>query len=379
MDLRFTPEQDAFRREVRAWLAANKPGPVPDGEEAKFRHRIAWQRRLQADGWAGVNWPKKFGGRGATYTETAIFYEELAKARTPLLANGVGIMLAGPTLMACGTPEQQARHLEPILTADEIWCQGFSEPEAGSDLASLRTRAVRDGDDWVVTGQKVWTSFAQYSKWCMLLARTDPDPARRHKGLTFFVMDMESPGVQLRPLRQMTGESEFNEMFLDEVRIPAANVVGGEGNGWLVTLTTLMNERAGLGFALQAQLRGWVEALFDAAALNGKLKDPLLADRLADAYIKTEELRFIALRVLTAVESNKAPGPEGSIGKWLWSETAQEIVALGVDVLGAPSLEAESLWGYEVLRAPGYTIEGGTTQVQKNIIAERVLGLPKAR
>ncbi|WP_096505421.1 acyl-CoA dehydrogenase family protein [Mycobacteroides stephanolepidis] len=377
MDLTFSPEQCVFREEVRSWLASNAVTTGTGDEEARFRQRIEWQRRLNEAGWAAVHWPERFGGRGATYTETAIFYEELAKARTPLLANGIGLMLVGPTLMAWGTPEQQARYLPPIMSADEIWCQGFSEPGAGSDLASLRTRAVRDDDEWVVTGQKVWTSFAQYSKWCILLARTDPD-VKKHRGISFFLMDMEQPGVTVRPIRQMTGESEFNELFLDDVRIPAENLVGGLNNGWQVAMTTLMNERAGLGFALQATLRNEVDDLFDAAIGNGTIDDARIADRLGEVYLRVEMLRHIAWRTLSAVEANRAPGPEGSIGKWLWSETAQDIAALAVDILGDAALCTNSPWSFELMRAPGYTIEGGTTQVQKNIIAERVLGLPKA-
>ncbi|WP_405136286.1 acyl-CoA dehydrogenase family protein [Nocardia sp. NBC_01388] len=377
MDLTFTPEQQAFRAEVRTWLTENSAGPVPGDETARFAQRVDWQRRLNDAGWAAVHWPAQFGGRGATYTETAIFYEELAKARTPLLANGVGLMLAGPTIMAWGTPEQQARFLPPIMSAEEIWCQGFSEPEAGSDLASLTTRAVRDGEDWVITGQKVWTSFAHYSKWCMLLARTDPD-VKKHRGITFFLMDMEQPGIDIRPIRQITGECEFNELFLDGVRIPDANRVGEVNNGWVVALTTLMNERAGLGFALQATLRNEIDDLFDAAIDNDAIRDPRIADRLGELYLRVETLRFVAWRALSAVESNKAPGPEGSIGKWLWSETAQQIADLAVDILGTEALRANSPWSFELMRALGYSIEGGTTQVQKNIIAERVLGLPKA-
>jgi alkylation response protein AidB-like acyl-CoA dehydrogenase len=377
MDLTFTAEQDAFREEVRTWLAANPAGEVPDEEAARFRRRIAWQRRLNDAGWAAVHWPKQFGGRGATHTETAIFYEELAKAGSPPLANGVGLLLVGPTLMAWGTSQQQARYLLPILSAEEIWCQGFSEPDAGSDLASLKTRAVKDGDDWVITGQKVWTSFAQYARWCILLARTDPE-AEKHRGISFFLMDMHQEGIEIRPIRQMTGESEFNELFIDGARIPDENLVGGVNNGWRVATTTLMNERAGLGFALQATLRNEIDDLFDAAIANGAIDDGCIADRLGEIYARVETLRFVAWRALSAVEATGSPGPEGSIGKWLWSETAQQIAALAVDVLGTEALRSRSAWSFELLRAPGYTLEGGTTQVQKNIIAERVLGLPKA-
>ena len=246
MDLTFSDKEIAFRDELREWLAQNPPDPEPadGGEDAKHAWRRDWQRRLYDAGWAAPAWPVEYGGRGATLTESAIYFEEIGRARVPLAANTLGVLLGGPTLMVWGTDEQKERYLPPILSAEEIWCQGFSEPEAGSDLASLKTRAVKDGDEWVVTGQKVWTSGAQYSKWCMLVARTDSEVAK-HKGLTYFLMDMEQDAVQVRPLRQITGEAEFNELFIEEARIPDANVVGGVGNGWKVALTTLMNERAG--------------------------------------------------------------------------------------------------------------------------------------
>ena len=228
MDLTLSPAEAAFRDELRGWLEANHPGREPAGDEAAFEFRRAWQRKLNDAGWAGVSWPKEYGGRGATLVEQAIFNEEVVRARTPSVANVLALAMGGPTVIAHGTEEQRRRFLPPILSADEIWCQGFSEPGAGSDLASLKTRAVRDGDEWVVTGQKVWTTFAHHAKWCMLVARTDPE-APKHKGLTYFLMDMEQDAVQVRPLRQITGESEFNELFIEEARIPHENVVGAEG------------------------------------------------------------------------------------------------------------------------------------------------------
>ena len=219
MDLTFSEVELAFRDELRAWFAANPPAAEPVGDEdAHYRWRVEFQRRLAHDGWAAVQWPERYGGRGATLTQSAIFFEELGRAGAPLPANVLGLLLAGPTIMAWGTDEHKDRYLQPILTGDEIWCQGFSEPDAGSDLAAVKTRAVRDGDDWVVTGQKVWTSGAQYSKWCMLVARTDPEVAK-HKGLSYFLMDMEQDAVEVRPLRQITGGSEFNELFIDGARI----------------------------------------------------------------------------------------------------------------------------------------------------------------
>src|SRR5438552_19135050 len=259
--------------------------------------------------------------------ETAIFFEELGRSGGPLPVNTLGLLLAGPTLMVWGDDAQKERYLPTILSAEEIWCQGFSEPEAGSDLAGLKTRAVKDGDDWVVTGQKVWTSGAQYSKWCMLVARTDQD-APKHKGLTYFILDMDQDAVQVRPLVQITGEAEFNELFIEEATIPDANVVGGAGNGWKVALTTLMNERAGLGFALQIRLRQLLDDLIAIAAERGLMADPLHAAPLAALHVRCDSIRLLAWKGLTDVERYGQPGPEGSLVKWLWSETNQRLTQL---------------------------------------------------
>jgi alkylation response protein AidB-like acyl-CoA dehydrogenase len=379
MDLTFSASEQAFRDELRRWLGANDPGPEPaHDEDAHFAWRRDWQRRLQDGGWAGVHWPREYGGRGATLTESAIFFEELGRARAPLPANVLGLLLAGPTIMLWGTEEQRQRHLPPILSAEDVWCQGFSEPEAGSDLAALKTRAVKDGDEWVITGQKVWTSAAQYSKWCMLVARTDED-VPKHKGLTYFLMDMEQEAVQIRPLRQITGEAEFNELFIEGARIPDENVLGGVGNGWKVALTTLMNERAGLAFFLQVRMRQVLDELIEEVVARGLLDDPVVADRLGDLHLKAEVLRLTAYRGLTAIEKYGQPGPEGSLTKWMWSETNQQLTQLAADLLGPEALTAGTRWSYELLRARGNTIEGGTTEILKNIVAERVLGLPRLR
>jgi alkylation response protein AidB-like acyl-CoA dehydrogenase len=379
MDLTFSEQETAFRDELRAWFGANDPGEEPDGDEdRRYAWRRDFQRRLAEGGWAAVHWPREYGGRGATLTESAIFFEELGRSGAPLPANVLGLLLAGPTIMTWGTESQKERYLSPILTADEIWCQGFSEPDAGSDLASLKTRAVRDADEWVLTGQKVWTSAAQYSKWCMLVARSDPE-APKHKGLTYFLMDMEQEGVQIRPLRQITGEPEFNELFLDGARVPHENVLGGVGNGWKVALTTLMNERAGLGFFLQVRLRQLLDRLIEEAAREGLLEDPVVADRLGELHLRTEIVRLTAYRGLTAIEKYGQPGPEGSLTKWMWSDTNQRLTQLAAELLGPRALRAEDPWAYELLRARGNSIEGGTTEVLKNIVAERVLGLPKSR
>jgi alkylation response protein AidB-like acyl-CoA dehydrogenase len=399
MDLTFNERELAFRDELRAWFDAYDPGPEPEGDEdAHYAWRRAFQRDLANGGWAAVHWPVEYGGRGATLTESAIFYEELARSGSPLPANVLGLLLAGPTIMTWGTPEQKERYLTPIMTAEEIWCQGFSEPDAGSDLASLKTRAVklddsrgvhsgeagdradakREGDDWVVSGQKVWTSGAQYSRWCMLVARTDPD-VPKHKGLTYFLMDMQQDAVQVRPLRQITGEREFNELFIDGARIPDENVLGGVGNGWKVALTTLMNERAGLAFFLQVRLRQTLDRLIEEAAGRGLLDDPIAADRLGELHLRAEVLRLTAYRGLTAIEKYGQPGPEGSLVKWMWSDTNQQLTQFAADLLGPSTLQAGGRWAYELLRARGNSIEGGTTEVLKNIVAERVLGLPRAR
>ncbi|HEX3509951.1 MAG TPA: acyl-CoA dehydrogenase family protein [Solirubrobacteraceae bacterium] len=380
MDLTFTPEQTAFRDELRAWLAENPPAERPtDGSEAEeFAWRRDWQRRLYDAGWAAPSWPTEYGGRGVKPVESAIYFEEIGRARVPFSANTLGLLLGGPTLMVWGTDEQKERYLPPILSAEEIWCQGFSEPEAGSDLAALKTRAVKDGDEWVVNGQKVWTSGAQFAKWCMLVARTDGD-VPKHKGLTYFLMDMEQDAVQVRPLRQITGEAEFNELFIEDARIPDANVVGGVGNGWKVALTTLMNERAGLGFALQIRLRQLLDDAIAAASERGLLEEALYADALAELHIRCETLRLLAWKGLTDAERYGQPGPEGSLVKWLWSDTNQKLTELAVDIVGPEALTAGTDWSYEFLRARGNTIEGGTTEVLKNIVAERVLGLPRLK
>jgi len=378
MDLTFSERESAFRDELRAWLAENPTGEMPSGDDAAYAWRRDFQRQLADGGWAAVHWPLEYGGRGATLTESAIFFEELARARAPLPANVLGLLLAGPTIMAWGTPEQKERLLAPIVTAEEIWCQGFSEPEAGSDLASLKTRAVRENGDWVISGQKVWTSGAQYSKWCMLVARTDAE-APKHKGLTYFLLDMEQEGVQVRPLRQITGEAEFNELFIEGARVSDAGVLGGVGNGWKVALTTLMNERAGLAFFLQVRLRQVLDEVFAAAASRGLADDPIVADRLGELHLRAEVLRLTAYRGLTAIERYGQPGPEGSLTKWMWSEANQQLTQFAADLLGPSALAAGERWSYELLRARGNTIEGGTTEILKNIVAERVLGLPKAR
>jgi alkylation response protein AidB-like acyl-CoA dehydrogenase len=377
VDLTFSPEEAEFRDELRQWLADNHPGDEPRGDDDSiFEFRRNWQRSLYEGGWAAVQWPQEYGGRDATLMQSAIFFEEIGRTRAPLPANALGLLLAGPTIMTWGTTEQKERYLTPILSAEEIWCQGFSEPEAGSDLAAVKTVAERDGDQWVVTGQKVWTSGAQYSKWCMLVARTDRE-ASKHKGLSYFLMDMEQPGVQVRPLVQITGEAEFNELFIEQATIPHENMLGGEGDGWNVALTTLMNERSGLGFFLQIRMRQLLDQVVERAVENGKIDDPVIGERIGEIEARTEITRLIAYRGLSTIEKYGQPGPEGSLTKWLWSETNQMLVQLAADVVGPEALSADTAWSYELLRARGNTLEGGTTEILKNIIAERVLGLPR--
>jgi alkylation response protein AidB-like acyl-CoA dehydrogenase len=378
VDLSLSPSEEAFRDELREWLSGNHPGREPDGDLAGFEFRRAWQRRLHDSGWAGVSWPKEYGGRGATLVEQAIYNEEMVRAQAPSAANVLGLAMGGPTVIAHGTEEQKRRYLEPILAASEIWCQGFSEPGSGSDLASVKTRAVRDGDGWVVTGQKVWTTLAQHAKWCMLVARTDPD-APRHQGLTYFLMDMEQDAIQVRPLRQITGESEFNELFIEEARIPDENIVGGEGNGWAVAITTLMHERATLAFGLQIAVKLALRELMDEARQARASRDPLIRDRLAQLYIEAEVLRLNAYRGLSAIMRDGVPGPEGSLGKWQWAEVNQALTELAMDLRGPRAVLYDDTWTFRFLRARANSIEGGTTEILKNIVAERVLGLPRMR
>jgi alkylation response protein AidB-like acyl-CoA dehydrogenase len=392
MDLTLSPSEEEFRDEVRAWLEANNPGPEPDGDLAEvIAFRREWQGKLHDAGWAGISWPKEYGGRGATMIEQAIFVGEAARQKTPSPANVLGLAMGGPVVIAHGTEEQKQRYLEPILTAEEIWCQGFSEPESGSDLASLKTRAVKDGDEWVITGQKVWTTFAQFSKWCMLVARTDPD-APKHQGLTYFLMDMEQDGVQVRPLVQITGEGEFNEIFIEEARVPDANVVGGVGNGWGVAITTLMNERAGLAFGAISQIQNNLERLDRLASevrVNGSTaaEDSHYRQRLAQLHIEAETMRLNAYRGLTKTMQSGIPGPEGSLGKWQWADINQGLTELAMEIEGGYALLArgaeqaieDGAWQYSFLRSRANSIEGGTTDILKNIIAERVLGLPRLR
>jgi alkylation response protein AidB-like acyl-CoA dehydrogenase len=391
VDLTLSPSEEAFRDELRAWLEENHPGDPPPGDEEGFAFRRRWQGKLHDAAYAGLSWPKEYGGRGATLVEQAIFSEEMVRATAPSPANILGLAMGGPVVITHGTDEQKQRFLEPILSAEEIWCQGFSEPEAGSDLASLKSRAVKKNGEWLVTGQKVWTTFAHVAKWCMLVARTDPD-APKHQGLTYFIMDMEQDGVEVKPLVQITGESEFNEIFMEEARIPEENVIGGVGNGWTVAITTLMNERTGIAFASQALVQMQLRRLIELAGATRRdggtaLDDPQVRERIAQLFIEAEVLRLTAYRGLTQIMKQGFPGPEGSLGKWHWAEVNQGLTELAMDIQGPYSQLAQgseyaiddAQWQYYFLRSRANSIEGGTTEILKNIVAERVLGLPKLR
>ncbi len=396
MNLHETPKQTAFRQEVRRWLEENLPegwgtpayrAPETVEEQVEFGKR--WQRRLYDGGWAGLHWPREHGGRDLGVWESVIWIEEYAGARGPnLIQLSVGPSLVGPTLIAHGAEWQKQRFLEPILRGDEIWCQGFSEPNAGSDLASLRTRGERIGDEIVVTGQKIWTSFAQHAQWCILVVRTDPDAPKKHEGLTFVLIDMKSPGITIRPLVEITGHAWFNEVFFDQVRVPVENVVGQIGGGWNIVITTLSHERG--SSAAHARLGSDLERLLDLARrtrYRGRpaSKDRRVRQKLAQHAIEVQILKGASYRNATALERNGKPGPEGSILKLAWSEIDQRVKQTAAEILGpyglipqgAEGAVDDGYWSYELLWSLAGTIYAGTSEIQRNIISERVLGLPR--
>ena len=394
MDFELTAAEEAFRDDLRAWLEANCPRDWETtrlglDSAARAEFLVGWQRRLHAAGFVGRHWPVDYGGRGATVMEQAIFFEEMARACAPELANQVGLDMAGPAIMVHGTEAQKRLHLPRILAAEHIFCQGFSEPGAGSDLASLQTRAERTAAGYVITGQKVWTSFAHYANWCTVLARTDP-MATRHRGLTYFIVDMRRPGFMVRPLRQMSGDVEFNELFLDGVEVPEDSVLGREHGGWEVAMTTLMFERGPRTLTRQLLLRAGLAELLELARTpiaKGRpaSRDPVIRQRLAQLYIDTEVLRFAHRRILARLARGEQAGPEGSASKLFFSETWQKVAELGLELQGAYAVlwagsawtPAAGRWQYRALRSRGNTIQGGTSEIMRNILAERVLGLPK--
>jgi alkylation response protein AidB-like acyl-CoA dehydrogenase len=386
MELRDTPDEAAFRAELRAWLEEHLPDELQGrrGGAARFDGSAMreWSRALYDAGYAGLTWPKEYGGGGAPYTHQAIFLEEMARAEAPPHIGVIGLGMAGPTIMAHGTEEQKARYLAPILSAEEIWCQGFSEPGAGSDLAGVHTSARLEDGHFVVDGQKVWSSFAHLADWCILLTRSDPE-STRHAGLTYLIVDMHAPGVEVRPLRQITGEAEFNEIFFTGVEVPAENLLGEVGGGWQVAMTTLLHERGTLGFALQAALEVQVRKLVALARDRGA--DQLQRDRIAHEWSEMQALRFTNARALSQLVKTGIPGPEGSISKLVWSEANQRVTKLAHELLGpdaalgGDSAPYGGYWQHQQLRSRGNTIEAGTSEILRNIVAERVLGLPKSR
>jgi alkylation response protein AidB-like acyl-CoA dehydrogenase len=346
MDLSFSPEQEEFRAKVQAFLRENLP---PGWGQAGFRPEGMsmteflrdWQRRLYEGGFLGMAWPKEFGGQGASQIEMAIFNEEVARVRAPAPLNVLGLTMAAPTIITYGTDEQKRRYLPKILSCEEIWCQGFSEPNSGSDLAAARTRAELQGDEFVVNGQKVWTTLGHIADWCMLVVRTDPD-APKHRGLSYLLVDMKSPGITVKPLRQMTGESEFNEMFFEDVHVPRQNLLGGLNEGWRVATTTLMNERGTTALASVMRYRIVFDEILDlvrSMTRNGApaISDPVVRQRLAQFYVELEMLRFTSYRAFSQILRGGNPGPEGSISKLAWSELNQRMQEFVIELEGPAS------------------------------------------
>ncbi len=388
MDLHDSPEDAAFRAEARHWLEANLTGEFAEVRglgRAGLQHegrglRSAWERKLGEDGWTCVGWPLEYGGRGAPVSQQVIWNEEYVRADAPARVNVMGEGLLGPTLIAYGTDEQKRRFLNPIRWGTELWCQGYSEPDAGSDLANVQTKAFLEDDEWVITGQKVWTSYAQWADWCFVLCRTDPD-APRHQGLSYLLVPMDQPGVEVRPIRQITGTSEFNEVFFDRARTDADLVVGEVNDGWRVALATLAFER---GVGLLGDIVGFrkeLDHLLDLAHKNASTTNKVLRQRLAEIWIRLFILRLNTLRSLTGVDGPVAP-PQASIAKLFWATWHRDLGELAMDVLGMHSEVAEFL-PYELsdlqrifLFSRADTIYGGSNEIQRNIIGERVLGLP---
>lgn len=396
MDLKLTADELRFRDEVRAWLDANVPTDwvrrrnSEENMEARFEYLRAWQRRVHEGGWAGIAWPKEYGGRGASVMEQIIFIEEMARAEAPPMANVLGLGLIGPTIIAFGTDAQKKRFLEKILSAEEIWCQGFSEPNAGSDLAALRSDARLEDDHFIVNGQKIWNSYGWAADWCELVVRTDPN-SEKHQGLTVLLVDMKSPGIEVRPLKQITGESEFSELFFRDVKVPVENVVGKAGDGWKVTIGTLMHERGTFGAALQVQYKRTFNRMVEMARQiprNGHsaADDPVIRQKLAQCYAEVEIMRLNQLRAFSRISQTGVPGPEGSIQKIFWSELNQRVQQIAMELLGPYGQLAhgsedaldDGQWAYGFLRCRGNTIEAGTSEIQRNIIGHYVLGLPKS-
>jgi len=390
MDFRLSAEEARFQREVREWLVANLPAgwgtPAyrkPEEPEEKVRFARWWQRRLFEGGWAGLSWPKEYGGRGATPLEQLLFAEEYVRqGAPPMIDIGVGPGLVGPTLIHHGTERQKQRFLRGILTGEEVWCQGFSEPNAGSDLAACRTRAELCGDVFHVTGQKIWTSYARLADWCILVVRTDFQ-APKHRGLTFLLVDMKSPGITIRPLVEMTGVAWFNEVFFDDVQVPRDHMVGDLNQGWTIAITTLAHERG--GSAPHARLQGEMRDVMALARRRALTTDRRWRQRLAQSFVETEILRLLAYKQVSDMMRTGQPGPEGSCLKLVWSETDQRMKEVAIELegpyaaltRGSPRAIDAGAWQQEYLWSRAATIYAGTSEVQRNIIAQRVLGLPR--
>jgi len=393
VDLNYAPEDEAFRQRVRSWFEQNRPKPMESLSDRK-----AWQRTLYEAGFVGMGWPKEYGGQSARPMEQAIVAEEMALANVPGPINSLGIGIVGPTLIVHGTEEQKQRYIPKILTAEEIWCQLYSEPDAGSDLAGLKTRAERQDGEYIVNGQKVWTSLGPVADYGILLARTHPD-APKHKGISYFILDMHSPGVEVRPLKQITGSSEFAEVFFENVRVPAENIIGQEGQGWELAQTTLGFERGGNVLARvtrhQANMRRLVEVCRTLSHNGGvALDDPLVRQRLGRMAVEVEVLRYTGYRILSKLEKGQRPGSESSVDKLYYSELDKRHQELVQEILGpygqlehgvpaeyglnaAPTRGGETTWAYNFLWSRAGTIYAGSNEIQKNIVGERVLKLPR--
>jgi alkylation response protein AidB-like acyl-CoA dehydrogenase len=389
LDFTYPPEAEAFRKEFRAWLDANLPddlrghglGASLEVEGDTLTRLRDWNRRLADARYAAIAWPDEWGGRGASVMEQVVYAEEMHRVEAPGTLNPLGLSNIAPAIIEHGTDEQKRTLLPRMLRGDDIWCQGFSEPNAGSDLASLRTSAVRDGDCWVVNGQKTWNTLGHMANWCELLVRTDPT-VPKHKGITCLLVDMTLPGVEVRPLVTITGEKEFNEIFFTDVRVPVDATLGPVNEGWRVAMTTLAYER-GTVAKLHLGLRAKVQRLLDEAKTtplgDGRMAtdDAVLRQQLARVYLEAELLKLISDRAISAEVHGRAMGPEGSIAKLVWSETEQHLTEVAAAVLGPDAL-AQGRWARDRVYSRALTIAGGTTQVNKNILAQRILGLPRA-
>jgi hypothetical protein len=383
MDLRYTDAEQQFRRELRSWLESVLPSlppePALDDWPGRRTYDTNWQRVLFDAGYAGVNWPKEFGGRGASPTEQLIFLEESERAHAPYVGvNFVGLLHAGPTLIAEASAQQQERHLPAILKGDEVWCQGFSEPGAGSDLASLRTRAVRDGDDYVISGQKIWTSHAEVADFCELLVRTDPE-APKHRGITWLILRMDSPGIEVRPLRTIYGSTEFSEMFLDEVRVPVADRVGAENDGWRIAMVTFSFERGTAFVSEMLQTYELLDGLVAKVKAAGGWDDAGIRRDLGHLAGDLDALWALTKRNVSQAARTGVPGVGGSVFKLHYSEMRHRLGDIAMRLVERDALSIADKHVYGMIHALSVTIAAGTSQIQRNIVGERVLGLPKER